>query len=283
MIERFLVILGAMRCGTTSLFHYLSEHPEIAPCSDKEPAFFSGRDKFARGRDWYEGLWKFDPARHTLALEASTNYSKVEMFPGTAERMAGFGAEFRLIYLMRNPLDRIESHYTLGAAKGWPEGAAPLSEGVHPELIRVSSYATQIEEYLRYFPRSSLLLLRFEELRADPARVLKQVCEFAGIDPGHEFRGLETIHNSNMGRRPGELGSSLYRYREWIPFWKAIAHRLSPRLINRVRGMLAQSSASNVALSPEQRRELLAELSEELRRLREQHGFETSAWQALPE
>ena len=80
-MKRLALIVGAMRSGTTSLFHYLAAHPQVAASADKEPDYFSSDKVFARGPGWYEELFSFDPARHTIRLEASTNYSKAGFFP----------------------------------------------------------------------------------------------------------------------------------------------------------------------------------------------------------
>ena len=119
MIDRLVVIIGGMRCGTTSLFTWLSQHPQVCACIDKEPAFFSNDSIWNNGLDWYRSLWESDSARHRVALEASTNYSKAAIFPRTAERLRTTAPNARLIYLMRDPIARLEFHYTLGRAKGW--------------------------------------------------------------------------------------------------------------------------------------------------------------------
>ncbi len=72
---RFGLIIGAMKSGTTSLFELLAQHPQISASAEKEPSFFnrdSDDDEWRR----YTDLWRWDPSRHLIALEASTSYSK---------------------------------------------------------------------------------------------------------------------------------------------------------------------------------------------------------------
>ena len=278
MIDRFVLIIGAMRCGTTSLYQYLAQHPEVAPCVDKEPSFFSNDTCWNKGLAWYQSLWSWRPGTHKVALEASTNYSKVSLFPYTADRIATIDAEFRFIYIMRNPIERIESHYTLAAAKGWGESARPLREGIHPDLIDLSRYAMQLNEYYKRFPRRNILLLNFDDLKCDAAKVMRRVCGFLDIDLSYEFKDLDVVHNSNMGRRPGELGHRLYRLRTWIPFWTQIAAAVTPRWRNAVQRILAREDASNVKLSAEQREFVVRALADDLRQLQTKLGFDISSW-----
>ncbi|MFB6374644.1 MAG: sulfotransferase domain-containing protein, partial [Bradymonadaceae bacterium] len=121
-IDRFALIIGAMKSGTTSLFNYLSEHPEIAPCRMAEPHFFAKPLKWKKGLDWYRDLWDWEPVRHTVALEASTNYAKGFKFEGVPDRIAKAaesGLDFRFLYIMRHPVDRLVSQYNHGVRSGW--------------------------------------------------------------------------------------------------------------------------------------------------------------------
>jgi len=98
-IPRFAIIIGAAKAGTSSLYSLLAQHPELARCCVKEPRFFIRPGKPAA----YYKFWVFDPTIHSLALEASTQYARFPMFGHVPERMAAFPAEFRLIYILRDP------------------------------------------------------------------------------------------------------------------------------------------------------------------------------------
>ncbi|HRO13218.1 MAG TPA: hypothetical protein PK452_16955, partial [Amaricoccus sp.] len=108
--DRYALIIGAMKCATTSLFSYLAEHPAIAPARIKEPEFFSRNQEHKAQIARYEDLWDFDPDLHRYAMEASTGYSKWGE-RGAAERIHAYGLRPRLVYVVRDPFVRIESHY----------------------------------------------------------------------------------------------------------------------------------------------------------------------------
>ena len=87
MMDNFALIIGAAKSGTTSLFYYLAEHPEISSCSIKEPNFFTDDEKLSKGWGWYQNLWTWDSEIHKIAMEASTSYTKIPYFPNAAERI----------------------------------------------------------------------------------------------------------------------------------------------------------------------------------------------------
>lgn len=120
-MDRFALIVGAMKSGTSNLFHVLGQHPQIAPCNLKEPNFFSDEQEYAKGFSYYRDLWDWDPAVHKVALEASTTYTKYPR-QEAAGRIAEAAKDFRLIYIMRNPLERIESHIRQGLYQGFSQG-----------------------------------------------------------------------------------------------------------------------------------------------------------------
>jgi len=113
MLPHFIII-GAMNAGTTSLYHYLKTHPDIISSSPKEPSFFV-QDRFRKGLEWYKSIFK---GAGRFAFEASANYSKRHLFPGVPKRMFKVVSEIKLIYLLRDPIERAKSHYMWGCAHG---------------------------------------------------------------------------------------------------------------------------------------------------------------------
>lgn len=117
MIKNYIFIVGSMKSGTTSLFSYLEQHPQIAASRDKEPCFFSRSDIFAKGYNWYESLWDWNPASHKIAMEGSTSYTRIPTYSNAAEEIQRFqsrtNSSIKFIYIVRHPIERIESHYTL--------------------------------------------------------------------------------------------------------------------------------------------------------------------------
>src|SRR5687768_751449 len=109
------VIIGAMKCGTTSLHYYLAEHPDVCMSEVKETNFFVAELNYARGLPWYESLF---PRRAAACGEASPVYAATWRFAGIPERMHAVLPRARLIYIVRDPVERMVSQYKHTFARG---------------------------------------------------------------------------------------------------------------------------------------------------------------------
>jgi len=272
MIDNFALIIGAMRCGTTSLFYYLAQHPQISACTMKEPNFFASDDNWANGFDWYQGLWDWDPLNHTVALEGSTHYTKIPWHPNAAARIATTRAKFKFIYIMRNPLDQIESQYKYARLHGFMK--RPIQDML-PYLIGVAKYATQIEEYYKRFPAQTILLLDFEDLKEHPLGLVETVCGFLGIDPSCDFKGVGETHNPY---RSGSINHPMWDLLRHLRPLKSISKFVPARQKNAIRHFLARKAEARFTLSAEQRDYVLQQLRGELHKLTVRYGFDVSKW-----
>lgn len=172
-----------MKAGTTSLFHYLQAHPQIFMSPLKEVDFFVEESNWGRGLDWYRR--QFDGAGPDACAigEASTAYTKFPEFTGVPKRISATLPDARLIYVMRDPIERIRSHYQhrvlIGAER------APLEVAVIQDerYVNGSRYAMQIEQYLDRFPRDRILLVTSEELRHVRVPTMRKIQGFLELDP----------------------------------------------------------------------------------------------------
>ena len=201
LIERYALIIGSMKSGTTSLYDYLVTHPEIARCKVKEPRFFAS-PRYRKGRRSYEKFWQdYDPERHAYALEASSHYTKRALHPNTAERIGSFGAQFKFLYIVRDPVDRIESHIAHSIAKG------RVTLETYPRMLEnalsVSRYGFQLDSFRQGVGGQEVLVLDFDELRHDPAALLERCTRFLGIDAGRSF-DLRPPSNARQARNGSE-------------------------------------------------------------------------------
>ena len=98
------MIIGAMKCGTTTLFNYLASHPETNACIDKEPEYFG--TNWDQGPEWYASLFK---QKEGLTFEASTSYTRYPSRLHIPERIKKTAPDCKLIYIIRNPVERIVS------------------------------------------------------------------------------------------------------------------------------------------------------------------------------
>jgi hypothetical protein len=192
-----LVVIGGLKCGTTSLHHYLNLHPQIAMSRPKELNFFVAELNWDLGREWYASHFPPDAA---VRGETSPHYTNLPRFRGVAERMRSVLGEPRLIYMVRDPIDRMLSHYLHNVGGGYED--RPLEEALgDPDTAYVarSLYAMQLEPYRREFGDGCLAIVAREELLRDRLGTLRRLFAFLGVDP--EFR-------SEQFERKWETGSA---------------------------------------------------------------------------
>lgn len=229
--ESYIVIIGAMKSGTTTLFSMLAEHPQIAPATPKEPGFFAFEDIHARGFEWYHGLFDFDPARHRYRLDGSTDYTKAPFVTGVWERMtARKGARYKLVYIMRHPLRRIESHARhvqwtrkeLGQILS-TKADHGLDHGVSLPSLAMTQYARQLAPFREVWAAGDLFVMTLEELKARPETVMPALWAFLDLDPlpekaaAHENAGAQKTRVVDGWAALGRMGWLMSLGRTLLP------------------------------------------------------------------
>ena len=286
-IENFTLIFGAMKCGTTSLFNYLAEHPQIAPCKVKEPNFFTHEKSWNKGLDYYRTLWDYDPAVHTTAMEASVNYSKIPRLPNAAERIAKTalesGVNFKLIYIIRNPIDRVISHCTHDLEEQWSvRYNHPMVHGIPYPAIEISKYAMQINEYYQRFPSQNVLLLNADNLKHNPNQVLKQVCEFLEVDADFAFPNLSKQHNSSKGKPITNKAWPMIDKYLASPVISYLPSSMRGRTMRTVRSWFSTGKVhQKFELSEDQRQFILDELRSDICELSSKYDVDISQWNLI--
>ena len=187
------MIIGAMKSGTSSLHYMLVRHPQIAGGKVKELDYF--RKAIPQSVKGYEANFpKLDKERHAYTLDSSPNYTKALKWPDTTFRIASFPGRKRLIYLLRNPIERIDSHIAHHVQRGlWTDGNWPMDH-----LVDISSYGRQLMEYEKAGLLDNVLLLDFASLRDDPVATAFAVHDFLRI-PRIAPQRTPTINRRKVG------------------------------------------------------------------------------------
>jgi hypothetical protein len=267
-----LVVIGGMKCGTTSLHLYLDQHPDIAMSRPKEIHFFLERNAH-RSIDWYRS--HFDPTA-PFRGESSPGYSKYPRRAGVPERMHSLLPDAKLIYILRDPVERTISQYVHEYQRNFekrPIGEA-LASVIDNPYVDASRYHMQLTRYLDYYTLSQILVLSTEDLRDDPDTTLSRVVEFLGATP-FQFDALDRANVAERRGRSKGLGRLLES-----PRAKMIGQRLPRGVVELGKGARARFS------EPVQRPRLDARLEQELRdylgedaaQLRELTGLAFSQW-----
>ncbi|MEL6232580.1 MAG: sulfotransferase domain-containing protein [Cyanobacteria bacterium J06627_3] len=227
------LIVGAQKCGTTSLYDYLVEHPQLWAAYIKEVHFFDGGlepiiNNFQKGEPWYRANFPLKSAikqgGHTF--EASPLY----MFnPLAPKRIFELLPNVKLIAVLRNPTERAISHYfhekrhhrepldIADAMRAEEKRLAPKLQHqdyksetfIHLSYKSRGRYLEQLERFLTYFPRENLLILESEGFFQDPSSALRRVCEFVDIDPNFQFNNLKP---RNIAPNRVDIPPDVYRY-----------------------------------------------------------------------
>jgi hypothetical protein len=201
------IIIGAMKAATSSMHQWLSLHPQVAVSTPKELNFFIEPNFTNRGLDWYRQQFS-DPPDAVVAGESSVNYTKRHHFPGVPERMAAVVPGVKLIYILRDPLERIESGYVHNAASGVER--ASFDDAIrHPDtspIVQTSRYWHQLQDYLEYFPREQIRVMSYDTVERDPVGSVSSVLEFLGLDTDFTHPAVGSrLHSSSNKRRPHDL------------------------------------------------------------------------------
>lgn len=206
-----LIIVGAMKCGTTSLHYYLNLHPQISMSEVKELNFFVQERNWHKGIKWYESNFT---NKTKICGEPSPNYTNYPFFRGVPKRMYSIVPEAKLIYIVRDPIERIISHYIhnyINALENKTIIEALTRLDDNPYVCR-SKYYMQLEQYLNYFPKSSILIITLEDLYSHRQQTLQRVFRFLEIDDSFYSQKFSNIrYKSSDQRRKNRIGLLLTR------------------------------------------------------------------------
>lgn len=298
-----LVIGGAPKCGTTSLFMWLVDHPEVCGSKAKEPLFFVDRGYPLRwrhrnvhdhGLEAYTTCFPDCTDHHKVVVDGSSQY----IYQSTAlDFIPSLLSNPRLVFLVRKPSERLFSSFAYSKNKGNLRSGLSFTEFVHlvknqpgptaqPEWAwRASAYVLprdiQYSRYIEYLSAwrerlgdGRLRVIVLEEMRADPKAVVKELCDWVGIDPA-----FYDDYDFAPRNRTSPIRSQLVQ---------RIAHKLGERIgpgpfREAMKGVFyAVQSTGRSEPRSEADKAVLAELDEEFRpyneRLAREFGLDLSAW-----
>lgn len=198
------IVIGAMKAGTTTLHSSLEMHPSIEMSKFKETNFFSKR--FDKGIDWYSS--QFSKGNKIIG-EASPSYSRKHVYPGVAERIYETLPHCKIIYVLRDPIDRLISHLHHDLYRD-RLSQREIDEKVleDPQYINASKYYNQISDYLKYFKKEKILFVEFNSLKKQPSLTLNNIFGFLGVEE-NEF---------SISLKKGNLTSKRYliKKHDWV-------------------------------------------------------------------
>ncbi len=276
-LPNFLIV-GAARSGTSSLHFYLSEHPDIYMCRDKEPQFFGFHGTPRQVKSKYGSLEEYmslfaEAGDARIVGEATPTYLALPEAPAA---IAGLCPEAKLVASLRNPVDRAFSYYEMSKSKG-VEHAASFEDWIRGNdfWLEDAFYAPQIRRYREHFPNEALKIVLFDDLVADPRGVVLDIHRFLGVRPEIPASGLPKLNGGGAPR--GLLGGLVYRATTNRRLNRALTPVVSPglrRFVHRVRGKAVRPSR----MRAETRRELTDFFRDDIRATQELLDRDLGCW-----
>jgi hypothetical protein len=245
----------------------------------KELNYFSGPGwKWGRGLDWYSS--HFAGANgYAVRGESSPSYTMHPWVPGVPERIRGSVPDARLIYLVRDPIERMVSQYvhhrTCGYTRKTISELFSVDRFEESDYVLFSRYAFQLGRYLQCFPESQILVVAHEDLLSRRDEALTRVFRFLGVDEGFRSEGFSATYNTARDRMVQRGLNRLTRGRINSERFNALARRLPP--LRRLDAFLARP-AERPDLAPALRDRLASYVSDDAARLREMTGQAFESW-----
>jgi hypothetical protein len=227
------IIIGVQKGGTSSMFKYLTRHPNVLPGYKKEVKFFDGN--FQRGFDWYRYNFPLtsemsDPQAQTG--EASPSYVFHPLVP---QRIKEALPDIKLILLLRDPVARAYSHYQGNLRKGHEK--LTFQDAIEEEEIRLRGerekiiadqsypmykylvfsylsrgiYIDQVKNWFKSFTREQLLILRSEDFFTNPGEVFQRVLKFLGL-PRWQLDNFDIFNLGNYEKMDPQIEKKLRTY-----------------------------------------------------------------------
>jgi hypothetical protein len=271
----FLVI-GAQKSGTTTLYADLASQAAICMSSVKEPSVLIRYSEPAAAAKYYTRL--FEPtAAHRRFGEASTLYTQLPTYPDVARRARQLlGPDLRLIYVVRNPVERALSHHYHAYSRRRAGPDVNTAVRRDPAFVDHGRYAMQLEPWLSEFGRKAVLMLRFEDYVRDRPATLRRIGDFLSVPVDPSRLELDREFNKSEGNRvAGWLRPLMARdiYKLWLR--RAVPDRLRRRVFQLIG---PRAPAPPPPPRPDTVDFLVERLRPDAERLRELLGDDAPAW-----
>ncbi len=171
------IVIGAKKCATTSMHFYLGLHPEIEVSREKELNYYSR--EYERGEDWYRSWFT---SSGFLQGEASPTYASFPRYHGVPERIISSNPNCKLIYMVRDPVERIVSDYWHQSHSGSESRPIVILRDTNELYFQIGRYHFQLSLYLQFFDLSQILVVDQTDLKKRRSRTLREVYAFLGVD-----------------------------------------------------------------------------------------------------
>ena len=224
---QYAIIIGAAKSGTSSLCYNFKFHPQISISESKETNFFRQVLNNNDSLGYYDKYWPNNPSETIIRLESSPTYTSNNSGQ-IAKNIRTSLIKVKLIYILRDPIDRLESHFNFNVSRmHWNYKGNMLD----PTLQIFSSYKTHILNYYQHFAKNDLLLLNFDQLKDEPGQIVQTVCKFLGIEETYQPPAYRSLAKTKNITRMDYLNWH-YRMRKLGPLNRVIFNPITKEVFN---------------------------------------------------
>lgn len=218
------IICGAPKAGTTSIYNYLNQHPEVCMSIPKETGFFF--ENYEKGIEWFSETY-FNHSNDQKAIgEASAGNM---LHKNVAERIYSHIPEAKIIMILRDPVDRLFSHFNFDIGIGHLPPNSSFSTFICNEennwrqiMLDLGMYYKQIKRYMHFFPTDQIKIYFYEELKEKPEWLIRDLYQFIGVDISFK---PNLIRQHNVTIYPSPIYKILY------PLWHFLKKTSSASLL----------------------------------------------------
>jgi len=263
------MIIGAMKSGTTELATRLAGHSRVCFCRVKEPHFFSTNSDWMENIDSYHKLYRNKPQQ--ICGEASTSYSFPHEYPDIPARLHAYNPKLKFVYIVRNPVDRIKSHYAHRLMQGTASKDPYVEMQVRrDEYLNRSQYGLTLRNYFDHFSQEQMMILKFENYIENPELTTETVYEFLEL-PSEKVRAVTARNRS--------IGSNRSRFSPVYYVDQILSH--SPSSVRRVLSRYISVKLPEIPQFPlDLEVQLRKELASDVSIFGDLSGIDISDWQA---
>jgi hypothetical protein len=286
-------ILGASKAGTTSLYYYLKQHPEVFFSAVKEPHFFDNDDNFSKGVEWYVSCFFGRSRGFKIRGDATPAYLyRTDIVIPRLRSVYPNQRLLKFIVLLRDPVERAWSHYLHMVRNGQESETFEGALDREMERLKLTPdewigyfdgglYSKQLDKWLDVFDRDQFFFLLSEELRGSPHENLKRICMFLEVDDKYIFNVQSKKNVASIPRNKAFMRLFKQPYKVKHPL-KLI---LPPMMRKRIRHFLYELNLrplkASEALSDELACRIRKAYLEDIKRVETIIGMDLRKWRSL--
>ena len=236
------IVIGAMKCGTTSLWEYLKQHPNIhLPNGIKNIEYFDSNANWNKGLPFYKKHFQKNSNTYSIG-EISTEYTKFPHVKDVAKNMHATLPGVKLVYLIRHPMERLISHYihNVGAAKESRDINSALQNKANNPYILYSLYFFQLVQFLKHFNKDDILIITTDNLLHNREQALNSIFEHINVELIDKPISNIKTHTRQSKRSWNRIGKIVRKSPKYFNYYNYYLSKLPKAYASRVERLLCR-------------------------------------------